>query len=202
MIKENSLLNKVHQAYSNAAESPGSEHPFPVGREFAESVGYPTELLDCLPTAAVAAFTGVSNLSISAEIPKGSTVIDIGCGAGLDSFIAAKRTGSSGRVIGLDFSSSMIARALRSFEELMNKPDINMGRLEFHNASADNIPLKDNTVDIAMINGIFNLNPDRDTIFNEVFRIIKPGGTAFVSELILIDPLKIDTSCSIDNWFA
>src|SRR5262245_12218575 len=98
------LREGVWQAYSAVAEAPDSEHPFAVGRAFAERLGYPAEVLQQLPVAAVEAFTGVSNVSIFAEIPLNARVLDLGCGAGLDSLIAAQRAGPAGLVIGIDFS--------------------------------------------------------------------------------------------------
>jgi arsenite methyltransferase len=81
------LRGKVCEAYSAAATSPTEDHPFPIGRAFAENLGYPAALLDTLPPAAVEAFSGVSNVSLIAEIPEGATVLDLGCGAGLDSWL-------------------------------------------------------------------------------------------------------------------
>src|SRR5947209_16392969 len=83
------LRSRVRDAYSAAAERPRDEHPFSVGRQFAESLGYPQEILSTLPQDCAEAFSGVSNVSVLAEIPKGSPVLDLGCGAGLDSLIAA-----------------------------------------------------------------------------------------------------------------
>jgi len=111
------LRNGVRQAYSDVAKNPQAEHPFPVGRQFAESLGYPPGLLADLPALAVEAFTGVSNVAIFADIPEGATVLDLGCGAGLDSLIAAKRVGPAGHVIGLDFSEPMLARAWQAAAE-------------------------------------------------------------------------------------
>src|SRR5262245_6999368 len=92
------LREGVHHAYSAAAENPQAGHPFPVGREFAESVGYPAEVLADIPGAAVEAFAGVSNVAIFAEIPQDVTVLDLGCGAGLDTLLAARRVGPAGRM--------------------------------------------------------------------------------------------------------
>ena len=111
------LLCKVRDAYSEAADSPGDSHPFPVGNDFALSVGYPEDLLQSLPESSVKRFTGVSNVSVFAEIQAGSTVLDFGCGAGMDSLIAAVKTGPSGRVHGIDFSSSMLSQACSGASE-------------------------------------------------------------------------------------
>src|SRR5437899_710299 len=91
----------VYQAYSAVAQQPQPEHPCAVGQDFAETLRYPKELLDRLPAAATEAFTGVSNVSLFADLPSGATVLDLGCGAGLDSLIAAERVGSTGKVIGI-----------------------------------------------------------------------------------------------------
>jgi arsenite methyltransferase len=105
------LLDKVRIAYSAAAEMPQEKHAFLVGRAFAETLVYPAELLDRLPAVASDAFAGVSNVSVFAEIPSGATILDLGCGAGLDALIAARRVGLGGKVIAVDFSTAMLVRA-------------------------------------------------------------------------------------------
>lgn len=110
--KATQLRHGVRQAYSAVADNPQAEHPFPVGRQFAESLGYSPGVLADLPAAAVEAFAGVSNVAVFADIPEGATVLDLGCGAGLDSLIAAGRVGPAGRVLGIDFSESMLTRLL------------------------------------------------------------------------------------------
>src|SRR5574341_871346 len=111
MNKAAQLREGVRQAYSAAAENPQAKHPFPVGRQFAESLGYAPDALAGIPAAAVDTFAGVSNVAVFAEIPPGATVLDRGCGAGLDSLIAARRVGPAGLVIGVDFSEAMLHRA-------------------------------------------------------------------------------------------
>ena len=113
---QTNLRDKVRIAYS-AAEMPQEKHAFPVGRAFAESLGYPADLLDQLPAVASDAFAGVSNVSIFAEIPSGATILDLGCGAGLDALIAARRVGLSGKVIAVDFSTAMLDRARQAVRE-------------------------------------------------------------------------------------
>jgi hypothetical protein len=104
------LREMVRGAYSAAAEQPQEKHAFPVGRQFAESIGYPAKLLARLPSLSCDAFAGVSNVSLFADLPPGATVLDLGCGAGLDTLIAAQRVGTAGKVIGVDFREASAIR--------------------------------------------------------------------------------------------
>lgn len=194
--KAQQLREGVRDAYSAAAENPQAKHPFPVGRSFAESLGYPLELLASLPAVAVDAFAGVSNVAIFADIPLGATVLDLGCGAGLDSLIAARRVGPKGYVIGMDFSETMLARAQQAATE------VGADNMEFRRADAENIPLEADTIDVALVNGIFNLNPARDLIFAELARVVRPSGVVYAAEIILCEPLPPETQASETNWFA
>ncbi len=186
----------VLRAYSTAAENPQAEHPFPVGRQFAENLGYSLEVLTGIPAVAVDAFAGVSNVAVFAEIPSGATVLDLGCGAGLDSLIAAQRVGPTGQVIGLDFSPTMLQRARQAAIEA------DIERVEFRHNDAENLDLEDASIDIALVNGIFNLNPTREQIFHELARVIRPGGAVYAAELILREPLPPEVQASETNWFA
>lgn len=196
MFDAHSLREGVRNAYSAAARTPQEEHAFPVGRAFAESLGYPRDLLDALPAVCSEAFAGVSNVAVFAVIAEGATVLDLGCGAGLDSLIVARRVGPNGKVVGVDFSEAMLNRARRAAAE------IGAGNVEFHQADAERLPLADHSVDVALVNGIFNLNPARDAIFGELARVVRPGGEVFVAELILIEPLSDVERASQTNWFA
>jgi arsenite methyltransferase len=191
-----SLLREgVYQAYSAVAKSPQAQHPFPNGRIFAESLGYPLAVLDEMPGEAVEAFAGVSNVSIFADISAGVIVLDVGCGAGLDSLIAARRTGPGGRVIGLDFSAAMLARAAQAATAA------GLNHVEFRQADAEQMPIEDASIDVALVNGIFNLNPARQEIFSELARVVKPGGAVYAAEIILREPLPLEEADST-NWFA
>ena len=189
------LRSLVCEAYSAAALAPRDRHPFPVGRAFAEDAGYPPAWLDTLPPASVEAFTGVSNVSQFAEIPAGSAVLDLGCGAGLDTFIAARRAGPAGTAIGLDFSAPMLARARQSAAQA------GTASLLFARADGERLPLRHASIDVAMVNGIFNLNPARDAIFAELARVLRPGGRVFAAELILASP-DCAPAHNPANWFA
>ena len=137
------LRGRVCAAYSAAARDPRGSHPFPLGREFAASVGYPEGVLARLPEASVAAFSGVSNLPLTAAVAPGATVADIGCGAGMDSLILAERTGPDGRVIGIDFSPDMLAVA---------RAGASSPHIFFCCAGAEKMPLAGDSVDCAFVN--------------------------------------------------
>ena len=190
------LRDAVHSTYSAVAEKPQDGHPFPVGRLFAESLGYPRDLLDGLPSVSVDAFAGVSNVALLAEIPAGATVFDLGCGAGLDSLIAAERVGPQGRVIGLDFSEVMLGRARQGAAEL------GCANVEFFHADAEDLPIEDGCIDVALVNGLFNLNPDRAAIFRGLSQAVRPGGTVYAAELILREPAPVDGEFNETSWFA
>ena len=130
------LRRKVQRAYSAAAEKPGEKHPFPVGRAFAESIGYTAALLDSLPPIAVEAFAGVSNIHTFAHIRAGATILDLGCGAGLDSLIAARAVGRSGKVFGIDFSEDMLERARQATS------NTNIDNVIFKRADAEQMPVE------------------------------------------------------------
>jgi SAM-dependent methyltransferase len=191
-----SLRESVREAYSRAASNPGEKHPFPVGGEFALSLGYSREILDTIPRKAIDGFAGVSNVSVFATLPVGSRVVDLGCGSGLDTLIAAQRVGPAGRIVGIDFSETMLARANSSLREL-GSPNV-----MFLRSAAEQLPLADACVDQVLVNGIFNLNPFRDEIFRELARVVKPGGSVFGAELVLQAPLPEASRAGTANWFS
>jgi arsenite methyltransferase len=190
------LRAAVRGAYSAAAAAPEAGHPFPVGRNFAESVGYPAGELEALPALAVDAFTGISNVSLFADLQPGMRALDLGCGAGLDALIAARRVGRTGRVLGVDFSGAMLARARRAASETA------ASNLTFCQAAAESLPLKSGAIDVALVNGIFNLNPAREAVFAELARVVRAGGSVYAAELILREPLPAEVCASDENWFA
>lgn len=194
--KPEQLRQGVRESYSGAAVNPGGHHPFPLGEDFAVSLGYPREILNAIPARSRDSFVGVANVSVFADLPVGATVLDIGCGAGLDALIAARRVGPTGRVTGLDFSPAMLALAEQSAAES------GLANLQFICGEAEKLPLADRSVDLILVNGIFNLNPDRAAVFREIGRVSKMGGMVYAAELVLTGPLKKRRLRKVDDWFS
>jgi ubiquinone/menaquinone biosynthesis C-methylase UbiE len=138
----------------------------------------------------------VSNIHEFAVIPEAATVLDLGCGAGLDSLIAAGTVGPSGTVIGIDFSETMLGRACQAAKEA------EIYNVEFKRADAEQLPLSTSSIDVTLMNGIFNLNPARDLIFRELARVLRPRGSAYAAELILAGPLPPNVTQTDADWFA
>lgn len=196
LAQAHELRDKVREAYSNAADSPGDSHPFPIGYAFALSVGYPEDLLQSLPQSSIERFTGVSNVSVFADITAGSTILDFGCGSGTDSLIAAAKTGPGGRVYGVDFSPSMLSHAGAGASEA------GAANVEFRESEGQHIPFADGAFDVAMVNGIFNLNPDRASLFHELARVIRPGGVLYGAEIVLREAMDEEERAGLSNWFS
>jgi len=192
----NSTRDRVRLAYSEAAREPGGSHPFPVGRRFAKSVGYPVALLKTIPQISIESFTGVSNVSVFAEIGVGMTVLDLGCGAGLDAIVASRRVGARGRVIGVDFSTDMVIKARCAADES------GADNLEFTIAAGESLPIETGSVDLVLVNGIFNLNPHRNSLFREIARVVRPGGKVWSAEIVLEAALPDAHRRSEAAWFA
>jgi len=185
----------VANRYGEVATGPRAKFNFPVGRKFAESVGYSAELLDRIPTSLWESFTGAGNPQPHVDITPGETVLDLGCGAGLDLYLYAQAAGPDGRVYGLDISEEMVAKAKHNMRIL------NVENVEFLSAPADNIPLPDKSVDIVTANGIYNLSPDKGAIIREVVRVLRPGGRTIFAEVVLKAPLPEEIRKNINDWF-
>lgn len=177
MTSQLELHNQVRAAYSAIAVAPTENRYFPCGRQLAEDLGYPAELLDQVPRASVEAFCGVGDVSLWSSIQASDLVLDVGCGAGLDTIVAA---GRAAKVVGVDFSLEMLQRAQLCMTEAGLTDKVTLLKAEIQN-----LPLLDASVDVALVNGLFNLNPFREEAFRELARVVRPGGTLYVSELIL-----------------
>jgi SAM-dependent methyltransferase len=185
----------VAERYGRAARTPAAKLGFPVGRAFAEAVGYDPALLDKLPGACSDSFTGAGNPRAHIDAQPGETALDLGCGAGLDLICTARMLTPTGRAYGLDISPDMLAKARRNLD------DAGVTNAELLKAPAERIPLEDASVDLVTANGIVNLSPDKDAVLAEMARVCRPGGRAIFSEIVLAEPLDAQARTTIDDWF-
>jgi SAM-dependent methyltransferase len=185
----------VASCYGLVATAPGEGFNFPVGRKFAESVGYPPELLDRSPRGMWESFTGAGNPQTFVDANPGETLLDLGCGAGLDLYLYAQKIGPTEKLFGLDLSQPMLDKARN------NLAAVGISNVEWLNASADDIPLPDNSIDLVTANGIYNLSPDKDAVMREVVRVLKPGGRTVFAEIVLTSELPYELRREVNDWF-
>lgn len=189
------IKKAVSERYGQVATDPACNFNFPVGRKFAESVGYPPELLDSLPQGFWESFTGAGNPQEYVDVKPGETLLDMGCGAGLDLYIYSRKVGATGKAYGLDISSEMLGKAAANLKAA------GVTNFELIEAPSDKVPLPDNSIDIVTANGIYNLSPDKDAVMREVYRVLKPGGRTVFAEIVLTEPFAVEERKSIDDWF-
>ena len=155
---------------------------------------YPAELLATLPEGESAISFGCGDPITLASLQPGQTVLDLGSGAGLDCFFAAKKVGETGHVIGVDMTPEMIERARFSARHL------NITNVEFRQGYIEDIPVLSNTVDVIISNCVINLSPDKSKVFAETFRVLKPGGKLAVSDIVTDGPLPNEVKQSLSAW--
>jgi SAM-dependent methyltransferase len=189
------LERAVRQRYEAVAADPGGEFNFRVGREFAEALGYPTALLDRLPAGSVARFTGVATPVFAAALQPGERVLDLGCGAGVDTAVAAEAVGPAGRVIAVDLAMGMV-RCTAAAADALGAPWVLPCQ-----ASAEALPLPTASVDVVLVNGLFNLAPHKAAVLAEVARVTRPGGRLVAAETVLTRPLEDGELTSVEDWF-
>ncbi len=194
-MNHDEIKQAVSDRYSQVATSPQAKFNFPVGRKFAESVGYAAGLLDSLPAGMYESFTGAGNPQGHVDLSGGETLLDLGCGAGLDLYLYARKISDSGKVYGLDISQEMLNKTRRNLIQM------GVSNFELFCAPADRIPLNDVSVDIVTSNGIYNLSPDKEAVLREAFRVLKPGGRTVFAEIVLQSPLEEEVRKSIEDWF-
>lgn len=189
------IKEAVKEKYSQVAADPCATFNFPVGKDFALKVGYSKEILDGLLPSMYESFTGANNPQPFIELKEGETVLDLGCGAGLDLYFYAKAVGDKGKVYGLDISEDMVNKAKSNMEA------IGIKNIEIKCGHSDNLPFEDNFFDVVASNGIYNLSPDKENVMREVFRVLKPGGRTVFCEIVLKDKLPENVRKNIDDWF-
>jgi arsenite methyltransferase len=160
-----------------------------------ELQGYPPEVLKNFPPEVLADFCGVGNPFSLESLNPGDAVLDIGCGAGVDSLVAAHLVAAGGRVVGLDVTPAMIERA-RS-----NQARLVLANLTFQVGDAEALPFPDQEFDAVISNGVFNLTLDKEKALSEAHRVLKPGGRLMMADMVLVAALPPDQADKVDNWF-
>lgn len=189
------LRREIQSIYARVATEPTGAFHFHRGPAYAASrLGYDGAALAALPPDSTASFAGVANPHRIAPIRPGSTVVDIGCGAGMDLLLAAHAVGPTGRAIGVDMTESMAARARSSARSLgLDHVDVRIG-------DALSLPIDAESVDTVISNGVINLTPDKRQAFAEVYRILKPGGEFLYADIVVADELSEALRRDIDLW--
>lgn len=190
-----SLRAEVRTMYSRVATSPDGDFHFHRGPTYAATrLGYDVKELAALPLDVTASFAGVGNPHAIARIPAGAIVVDIGCGAGTDLLLAARRTGPQGRAIGVDMTESMRQRAREG--ALAS----GLGNVEVRNGDATRLPIDDGSIDVVISNGVLNLVPEKQRAVAEIARVLKPGGRAQIADIIIGEVLPDSALRDIDLW--
>ena len=184
----------IRGKYVKVAVSPEGQFRYPTGRAGLEALHYDPVLIQALPEPVTAAYCGVGNPFTLGPIHPGDAILDIGCGAGVDTIIAALMAGQSGSVTGLDLVPEMLARAQ---ENARLAGALNAGFME---GSTEELPLPDNTFEVVISNGVFNLVVDKAKALGEVYRVLKPEGRFMLADQVLTGELPKETRARIENW--
>jgi arsenite methyltransferase len=190
------LEQRVKQMYQEVALEPQREFHFETGRPLAERLGYPAADLDRIPAGAIESFAGVGYFLDLAAIEPDDTVLDLGSGSGMDSFLAALATGPSGRVIGVDMTDKQLAKA----ERLAREEDF--AGVEFRQGYIERPPVEDATVDCVISNGVINLSPDKPAVFAAAARALRPGGRLALADIVSAKQLPEGVTCDASLWAA
>ena len=188
------LRSEIEKTYTQVSTEPAKDFIFPTGRSWAEELGYPEPELSRVPEATVESFAGVANPHSLGRIDEGATVLDLGCGAGTDLLIAAQMVGPSGKVIGVDMTASMLARANASAAEM------GLANVELHESLIESLPVPDASVDVVISNGVIDLVPDKDAVFDEIDRVLRPGGRLQIADVVIHTEVSEDARDRIDLW--
>jgi arsenite methyltransferase len=190
------LEQRVKRMYQEVALEPEHEFHFETGRALAERLGYPTDDLDAIPAAAIESFAGVGYFLDLAAIAAGEAVLDLGSGSGTDSFVAARATGTEGRVVGVDMTEAQLTKGRHLADEN------GFGQVEFRAGYIERPPVDDGSIDCVISNGVINLSPDKPAVFAAAARALRPGGRLALADIVSEKQLPEGVTCDAALWAA
>jgi arsenite methyltransferase len=188
------LEAKVKDMYRHVAEEPEGKYHFEMGRPLADRLGYPADVLDVIPEGAIESFAGVGYFFDLANLNKGERVVDLGSGSGMDLFFAAEQVGSSGSVVGIDFTVEQLEKARAIAEER------GFAHVELREGRIEKLPVEDASCDCVISNGVINLAPEKEPVFAEAARVLKPGGRMAIADIVSERQMKESIVCDADLW--
>jgi arsenite methyltransferase len=173
------LRQAIRDEYAMVADDPGHGFHFLVGRPLAQLLGYDERWLEGIPEPTIASFAGTGNPFSVGPLSAGERVVDVGCGGGIDSLIAARMVDSEGQVIGVDMTPAMLAKARSSAAQAR------VQQLDFREGLGEALPVDDGAADVVISNGVLNLMPDKDAALREMARVLKPGGRLQIGDILV-----------------